>query len=116
MNDLQSHFWSHTQTLNDPDGKEVKVVMQQMATDVDQVKIAIQQRATDTDQVKVVAQRTATDVDQVRVATQQTAADVDQVKRLSSRFIMLTTVSHPSFQAPNCAKAFTDGSPHQIPQ
>ena len=29
---------------------------------------------------------------------------------------MLTTESHPSFQGPNCAKAFTDGSPHQIPQ
>ena len=38
-------------------------------------------------EVKAVVQQTATDIDQVRVATQQTAADVDQVKRLSSNLI-----------------------------
>ena len=30
--------WNHTETLNHSDGKEVKVVTQQTATDVDQVK------------------------------------------------------------------------------
>ena len=47
--------------LNDSDGKEVKVVMQQ----------------------------TATGVDQVKVTTQQTASDVDQVKSLSSNLIII---------------------------
>ena len=64
---------NYVYTLNQLDGKEVKVVVQQTATDVNQVKVATQQ--------------TATDIDQVRVATQQTAADVDQVKRLSSNLI-----------------------------
>ena len=36
--------------MNYSDGKEMKVVMQQMATDVDQVKVATQQTATDVDQ------------------------------------------------------------------
>ena len=87
VNDLKNKCRSRTQTLNDPDGKEVKVVMQQTASDVDQVKVVTQQTAADVDQVMAVAQQTATDVDQVRVSTQQTAADVDQVKRLSSSFI-----------------------------
>jgi hypothetical protein len=60
-------------TLSYLDGKEVKVVVQQTATDVNQVKVATQQ--------------TATDMDQVKAATQQTAAVVDQVKRLSSNLI-----------------------------
>jgi hypothetical protein len=37
--------------------------------------------------MKVVMQQMATDVDQVKVATQQTASDVDQEKRLSSNLI-----------------------------
>ena len=36
--------------MNHSDGKEMKVVMQQMATDVDQVKVTTQQTATDVDQ------------------------------------------------------------------
>ena len=80
MNHVQTNSQSHAQTLNYPDGKEVKLVVQQTAT-----------------------------------ATQQTATDVDQVKRLSFSFISATE-SHPYFKAPNCAKAFTDGSPHRIPQ
>jgi hypothetical protein len=56
------------------DGKEVKLVVQQTATDIDQVKVATHQ--------------TATDVDQVKVATQQTATDVDQVKRLFSKLVI----------------------------
>ena len=88
VNDLQNTFRSRTQTLNHPDGKEVKVVVQQ----------------------------TATDVDQVRVSTQQMAADVDQVKRSSSSFFNPHYRVSPIFQGPNYAKAFTDGSPHQIPQ
>ena len=64
---------SHVYTLSNLDGKEVKVVVQQTATDVDQVKVATQQ--------------TATDMDQVKATTQQTAADVDQVKRSSSNLI-----------------------------
>ena len=47
---------NHTLILNHSDGKDVKVVVQQ----------------------------TANDVDQVKVATQQTAFGIDQVKRLSS--------------------------------
>jgi hypothetical protein len=64
---------NYAYTLSYLDGKEVKVVVQQTATDVDQVKVTTQQ--------------TATDIDQVKATTQQTAAVVDQVKRLSSNLI-----------------------------
>ena len=68
--------------LSHSDGKEVKVVIQQTATDIDQVKVATHQ--------------TATVVDQVMIATQQTAADVDQVKRLSSNLISVDCRTLPN--------------------
>ena len=43
---------SQTQSLNYSDGKEMKMVMQQMAADLDQVKVATQQTATDVNQEK----------------------------------------------------------------
>ena len=42
--------------------------------------------------------------------------DVDQVKRLLSDFITANYRALPILQGTNCGKAFTNGSPHPIPQ
>ena len=76
----------------------------------------MQQTATNVDRVKVATQQTAVTVDQARVATQQTAIDIDHVKRLSSNLIDADTMPYASLQGSNCEKAFTNGSPHRIPQ
>jgi hypothetical protein len=76
----------------------------------------MQQTATNVDQVKVATQQTAVNVDQVKVAAQQTAIDIDHVKRLSSNLIDTDTMPYALLQGSNCEKAFTNGSPHRIPQ
>ena len=95
---------------------EVKVATQQTAVDMDQVKVATQQTAVDVDEMKIATQQTAVDVDQVKVATQQAAVEIDHVKRLLFNLISAVTMPYASLQGSNCEKAFTNGSPHRIPQ
>ena len=48
---------------------------------------------------------------------QRTANNVDEVKRMSSPdFINADYETSPNFQGTKCGKAFTNGSPHQIPR